>query len=119
MCFLSVKQEGQDSVGSYMEMMDALVSLEDTMYDYRVNHLLSPKSGVILLIKSYRKSHAQFSWVCIKYLITMLLRYPHFVDTMKAKRAQWFWMDQWLYVITFSIFLPTFLDSIFFLKLLP
>jgi len=91
-----VEAVGPDQVGSYMRLMYALVSLDDTLYPDRIAKLHMQQSGVLFHIKFFRKAHAPFSFVCISHLVEMMRDIPQYKESMKKCREQWEWMDEWL-----------------------
>jgi len=87
---------GPEQVYIYMKLMKALVELDDTLYQDRINKFHHPQSGVLHFIDYFKKAHAPFSFACIEYLVEMMEDIPNYLATMKRDRAHWHWMDEWL-----------------------
>jgi len=91
-----VDRVGPEEVGSYMLLMQTLVGMDDGLTMDRAVKLHNRQTGVLNLIDIYRKSHVNFSYICIEYIIQMMVEFPHYKEAIKVERHQWDWMDNWL-----------------------
>lgn len=91
-----VQQSDSSGGKPFLDLMAALVAIEDSVSDTRHERLLAPNSGVLHSLHVYRDHSARVTYGSIKFLVRIMRDTPAFARKMFAVRDSWRWCDLWL-----------------------
>jgi hypothetical protein len=93
-----VKEANNEAARPYIEALRPVLMLNDEFQSTRIEYVLRPNAGLLYVIWTYRSSsYVRFVYVSIKALFELVDQVPELFDAMKEHRADWLWMDSWMY----------------------
>jgi len=90
-----IERATHDSLKPYFDVMKAFVAIKDSLQRRRIELLLAPR-GVLTMLHNSRHQQGKYTYVAIKFLLSIIEENEVFAQLMMANRAEWLWIDHWL-----------------------